>query len=88
MPQNRYQPMKSIMSLNDTNNRSRSVGGGKSKFLEKNSLMNSIDTNEKKSPEIMLKKLSEKIDELENNELLNLEKQNIILGGDLNDITF
>jgi hypothetical protein len=88
MPQNRYKPMTSIMSLNDTNNRSRSVGGGKSKFLEKNSLMNSIDTNEKKSPEIMLKKLSEKIDELENNELLNLEKQNIVLGGDLNDITF
>lgn len=57
------------------------------RVTENNALTLTIDTADKKSPEKMLLKLSDKINEMECNELLNLERENIFLGSDLNEIT-
>jgi hypothetical protein len=46
----------------------------------------SLENTDKKSPESILIQLSDKIQEIENYELMNLEKQNNYLGTDLNEL--
>lgn len=48
----------------------------------------SLDAEDKKSPEKMLIKLTDKINEIEKKELQNLESQNMDMGFDLNQINF
>lgn len=55
--------------------RSRSLSNLKSKQInERHILSLTLDQSDKKTPEFMLKRLTDKINELETNEILNLEK--------------
>ncbi|CDW91345.1 histidine acid phosphatase family protein [Stylonychia lemnae] len=73
--------------------RSTSAGGPlkdpMSKSMNHRNLLSlSLDSEDKKSPEKMLTKLTDKINLIEKQELLNLEQQNMGMGSDLNQITF
>jgi hypothetical protein len=67
------------MSFNSQNEKFKGRG---------NILLATLAPEDRKSPERMLLKLTDKINQLERIELTNIESQNLNLGTDLNQITF